>query len=128
MPSADDIARTIEPGSLEQGDRQAVASQLQQAIPSLQGQGSPSGPAPGAPAPGAPTDPMARLLNGGYGSDLPVTDGLSVGPGAGPSSAAQGIASSPLIERLRLVATEAKSPLLRQQARQALRREIRKAI
>lgn len=128
MPSASDIASTIEPGSLEYGDRQAVAGRLQETIPDLQGGASPSGPAPGAPAPGAAQDPLARLLGGKYSSDLPPTDGLSVGPGAGPPSTGQGIASSPMIEKLRLIATQANSPLLRQYARQALRREIKKSL
>jgi len=128
MPSASDISSTIEPGSLEYGDRQVVANRLQQAIPSLQGGATPSGPAPGAPAPGAPQDPLARLLGGAYSSDLPPTDGLSVGPGAGPPSTGAGIASSPLIEKLRLIATEASSPLLRTYARASLRREILKSV
>lgn len=128
MVSASDISRTIEPGSLEYGDRQAMSNNLQQALPALQGGASPSGPAPGAPAPGAAQDPLARLLGGKFSSDLPPTDGLSVGPGAGPPSTGAGIASSPLIEKLRLIATEASSPLLRQHARAALRREVLKSL
>jgi hypothetical protein len=128
MPSASDISRTIEPGSLDYGNRQVVANRLQETIPALQGGSVPSAPAPGAPAPGGPQDPIARLLSGGYSSDLPPTDGLSVGPGAGPASTGVGIASSPLIEKLRLIATEASSPLLRTYARASLRREILKSV
>jgi len=124
MASGSDIARTIEPGSLEYGDRQAITGRLQDSISAIQGGGPPSAPAPGAPAPGPAVDPLARLLGGKYSSDLPVTDGLSVGPGAGPALPGGGVASSPLVEKLRIIATEANSPLLRQYARAQLRREI----
>jgi hypothetical protein len=128
MPNADQISRTIEPGSLPQGDRQVVKDRLQQSLSSLQGGGAPSAPASGAPASGGPQDPLARLLGGKFSSDLPPTDGLSVGPGAGPASTGVAIASSPLIDKLRLIATEASSPLLRAYARASLRREIKKSV
>jgi len=118
VPNADDISRTIEPGSLDQGDRQVVAQQLQTAI------GPQTGPQPGsAPAPaGAPgADELSRLLDGGHSSDLPVTDGLSLGPGKGPASAAGLRSDSPKVKKLRLLALGASSPVLRQMARDALR-------
>ena len=128
MVSASDISRTIEPGSLEYGDRAAVTDRLQQALPTLQqGTGS-SAVAPGAPAPGSPVDPMKRLLEGGYKSDLPVTDGLSMGPGAGPPTTGVAMAESPMIAKLRLVAMQAESPLLRHYARTALRRELKRNV
>jgi hypothetical protein len=128
MPSASDISDTIQPGSLEYGERQAVAGRLQEALPTLQGGTSSSAVAPGAPAPGAPQDPMQRLLGGGFSSDLPVTDGLSLGPGAGPPTSSVAMAESPTIGKLRLIAMQASSPLLRHYARTALRRELQKGL
>jgi len=122
VPSADDIARTIEPGSLPQGERQEVAGQLQQALGGLA-----SGPA--APVEAAPDaiegdiDPLERLLSGEHTSDLPVTSGLSQGPG---STGLRPQSETPKVERLRAVATSAKSPVLRYQARAALRRELKR--
>lgn len=125
MPSADDIMRTVEPGSLPQGDRQKMASQLQQALGSAGG----GPPVPAAQPPvsgGGVPSPLSRLLGGGGSSDLPVTDGLSVGPGAGPSLGPVASAENPLIGKLRVIAMEASSPLVRYQARTALRREMKK--
>lgn len=126
MANADEIMRTVEPGSLPQGERQAMASRLQQALPKPGGGGgAPTSQAP-ASSGGAP-NPLSRLLGGGYSSDLPVTDGLSVGPGAGPARSAIAAAESPKIGQLRMVALEAKSPLVRYHARMALRREVQRA-
>jgi len=118
VPSADDISRTIEPGSLDQGDRQVFADQLQGVL------GPQVGPAPGsAPTPaGAPGgDELDRLLGGGHSSGLPVTDGLSLGPGKGPAASPGLTPESPKVTKLRLIATGASSPVLRQMARDALR-------
>lgn len=124
MASADEIARSIEPGSTEYGDREVLAGQLQDALGG--GAAAPAGPSVGpGPAPSATTDPMAKLLGGGHKTDLPTTSGLSVGPGAGPV-ASQGVATSPRIDQLRAIATGAKSPYLRQLARDALRRELKR--
>lgn len=126
MVSADDISRTIEPGSTEFGERDDIEANLQSAIPQLQGSAGPASPGllPSGGA-GSSVNPMQELL-GGEVSDLPVTDGMSVGPGAGPGQTAQGVADSPTMNKLRLLATEAKNPVLRQKARNALRAELRR--
>ncbi len=121
MVSADDISRSIEPGSLPYGERQEVAGNLQAA---LGGQGAGPAPAPEAPAQevDAEIDPMERLLSGDHSSDLPITEGLPYGPGGGGAAA---VPELPEIERVRLVAENAKSPVLRYLARNALRRHLR---
>ncbi len=119
MPNADDIARTIEPGSLPQGERQVVAGNLQAALPGGGVGGSPAPAVPHAPAPGI--DPIERLLAGDHETDLPVTSGISQGPG---NTGAQSINDSPKVVKLRLLAENAKSPVIRYQARNALRREL----
>jgi len=121
MASADAIARSIEPGSTEYGERQEIASRLDQALSAAPQPGPAVAP---GPAPASLTNPMDKLLGGGHSSDLPVTAGLPVGPGPGPASASRGLASSPKAEQLRAIATSAKSPILRQLARDALAREI----
>ena len=118
MPaSADDVARSIEPGSTEFGDRQVIEDQIGQIMGNA---ASPSAPAPGAASSGA----LNRLGQGAV-SDKPVTDGLSVGPGAGPAQTTQ-IADSPRIEQLRIVAANARSPRLRALARDLLRVEAKR--
>ncbi len=126
-PSADDISRSIEPGSTEYGDRDALAGRIQDAL----GGGAGGAPAPGAQVtPSAPQgggmDPMQRLLGGAHSTDMPATSGMSVGPGS--SGQATAMADSPRIEKLRSIATGAKSPYLRQLARDALRREIKRNV
>jgi hypothetical protein len=119
MPaSADDIARSIEPGSTEYGDRQVVSDRIQQIVGQAQ--------APARPTPGAASSRAQDRLAGGPVSDLPVTDGLSVGPGAGPTQAPV-IANTPRVEQLRVVAANARSPRLRALARDLLRAEAKKA-
>ena len=126
MPNADDISRSIAPGSLPYGERQEVAGNLQAALGGAAGQGA--GPAPVAEEAGDPVDaeidPMERLLAGEHSSDLPITSGLSEGPG---STGLRTKDETPKVERLRAVAMHAKSPVLRYQARAALRREMRRA-
>ncbi len=117
MPSADEISRSIEPGSLESGNRQVVSDRISQIV----GPGSQQAP----PQPGAAsTGAMDRLGQGGV-SDKPITDGLTVGPGAGPANTPQ-IANSPRVNQLRIVAKEARSPRLRALARDLLRVEAKK--
>ncbi len=124
MASADDITRMVEPGSLEYGDRQALKGKLETAL--AQGGGGGGVPQPGPTAStGGATNPMSRMLGKPSDSELPVTDGLSVGPGAGPGRSPSALAESPRIGKLRMIALEAKSPLLRYYARLALRTEIR---
>jgi hypothetical protein len=120
MPSADDIARTIEPGSLPQGERQVVAANLQDALGG-QGLGA-EAPAAIPDAPEEAVDPIERLLSGEHSSDLPITAGLPVGPG---SSGAVANVDSPRIVKLRQLAMHAKSPHIRHSARTLLKRELR---
>ena len=114
-----DISRAIEPGSIPQGGRQEFEGNLSAAL-GAEGGAPPSqgGPAPALPTPGGT---MESLLGGAIpGDDLPVTDGLSVGAGAG------GPTSDPMLSdtagKLRLIAQGAVSPYLRFQARAELRR------
>ncbi len=106
MPNASDIADSIEPGSLEYGDRQVVADRIQAA----------SSQRNAASAPGAATAATQGRLAAGPVSDLPITDGLSVGPGAG----ADVKKSAPGEDQLRMIALNARNPLLRKIARDAL--------
>jgi hypothetical protein len=123
VASADDIARTIEPGSLPQGDRQAFAANLQQALAGSQ-QAGPSVPPPG-PGGADPLGDELGFLDSETISDKPVTAGLSVGPGGGPAPTT---VDSPKIEKLRAIALGARSPVLRQMARDALRAEIARRV
>lgn len=122
MANADDIMSTLEPGSTDYGDRQVLTNQLQEALASSQQQG-PMVPA-GTPPPPEPGGSELDYLDAEHSSDLPVTDGLSVGPGASPPSVNP--TDSPKIEKLRLIATGARSPVLRHMARNALKAEIRR--
>lgn len=126
--NADQIGRTIEPGSLPQGQRQEVVSNLQTALGSSGGSPASQGavPAGGAAVPSQAPDPLQRLLSGSSSSDLPVSDGLSKGPGNGPLRPGNNYAGSPKVQKLRLLASQASSPMLRQMARDALRAEVRK--
>jgi hypothetical protein len=115
--SASEIGAAIEPGSIPQGGRQELEANLQEVV---------GGGGGGAPTVGAAPLPQAggtleSLLGGAIGGDeLPVTDGLSVGAGA------PGAQNDPMLsdqaQKLRLIATKAASPMLRQSARNALRR------
>lgn len=126
MPAG--IERTqaaIAPGSTEYGERQ----NLEQGISSAMGAaGQPTGGAqPAVPVPPMPDNPLGALLSGEIkGDQLPVTDGLSVGPGAGPPQ------NDPMMstraQRLRTIATEAASPVARSAARRALRRMTRESL
>ena len=107
-----DISDTIEPGSTEYGDRQVLEDQMRQ----IQQQ-----PATRRPStPGAVTSRAQDRLATGPVSEKPVTSGLSVGPGSGPVVEA-GPEESPLMEKYRIIATEARNPYLRHLARNALR-------
>ena len=126
-----DVAKAIEPGSTESGDRAGLEQGLQQ----MSG-GGPVG-APGAGAPPAagglniPEDPIGGLMSGEVrgNADLPITDGLSVGPGAG--SADTGIDPSMQTSRaskVRDLAMNASTPAIRAAARNELRRMLREPI
>ncbi len=111
MASAEEINDSIEPGSLAYGDRQVVEDRIRQA--------SQSKPAPHQP--GSSSAATAQRLESGPVSDLPVTAGLSMGPGAGPMANEQPI----IADQYRTVAENARNPLLRKLARDALRATLR---
>ena len=107
----------IVPGTLPYGEREGFAAAADAA-----GQDAPSTPAAtsGAAGVGGPLDPLQSMLTGNIPPSAdPVTAGLSVGPGASPSTSPG--ASDPIKQRLQYVALNAKSPKLRLQARSALR-------
>ena len=117
MPaSADDVTRSIEPGSIPSGERGPIEDRIKQAMATR----------PEAPAPGAAGARGLDKLAQGPVSDKPVTDGLALGPGASPASPT-GIKDSPRIEQLRLIASEARTPRLRALARDMLRAESKTA-
>lgn len=129
MATRDQMQRSIEPGSISYGNRQQVEGML----PAAQG----TGPAPGqTPVPGLGGDPLAlpgspedMLLGGDFPSDpnIPATDGMSVGPGSGPPLE-EGDQPSSYAQRLRVIATNAKTPQLRAQARLALKLLARRGV
>lgn len=130
MATAEQLRKSIEPGSTEYGDRQRLEQGLAQVAsgPSQPGaQGGTGGRATPAAAPPGPEDPLGALLSGEIEpEDTPPTDGLSVGPGRGPSGAAnESIWNDDYTQRLRYVAQFAKTPMLRAQARAALRYRVR---
>ena len=110
MPSASDISDSISPGSLEYGDRQVVEDRIQQAAIA----------APAPRTPGAAASATQDRLGQGPVSNLPVTSGLSVGPGAGPSNK-QMVEQSANIDKWRIMAQNGRSPVIRKMARDALR-------
>ena len=123
--SPSDVARSIEPGSTESGERGPLAADIQSNLQGLAGAGPSLGPEATSPDIGG-IDPIQKLLDGET-SDLPVTDGMDVGPGAGPGTGLDAVKQSPRVQKLRMIALGAKSPVLRQFARNALRAEIRRA-
>ncbi len=124
MANADIVKKSIAPGSTESGDRQTLEADIQAimgggggeqmppATPSISGQ-DPFG------------DPESALTGAdGFSSDLPVTAGLDVGPGAG---ATQSFGNLPIstMQSLQDMAINAKTPQVRQMALLALRRIVR---
>jgi len=110
----------IEPGSTEYGDRATLEAGLTE-LGGGAGVGPGGSPAPGATPLPATGDPLGELMGGGVpgNPNLPLTDGLSVGPGAGP--AVEDPMLSTRAERIRVIATSAESPMLRAAARAQLR-------
>lgn len=111
MPNASDIADSIEPGSTEYGERDVIKTRMQQALQSA--------------TPGPDRQPGARMqrassrLSSGPVSDKPVTAGLSVGPGAGPEQ--NSILQSSQAQKFKVLATQARNPMIRKMALDALR-------
>ena len=129
MPAtASDLSAGIAPGSLPHGSRGDLEAGLASAIgtsaPSVDG-------AAGAVDPPVDSvdDPIAALLNGDItpgGGGGPITEGLSVGSGAGPAGQVSGV--SPEQARLQQIAMQAKHPLIRQMARNELRRIVSEGV
>lgn len=128
--TARDMSRAITPGSIPYGDRQTLESNLPQALSAAEQQ---SGGGGGASAGGMPLvipeDPLGALLSGEVAVDPnePSTSGLSVGPGPGPAQAPDVMLGS-RAEKLRRLASESSSPLIRNAARNELRRMSREGI
>lgn len=123
-----EVAKAIEPGSTEYGTRQGLEADLA----SVSGAPVQGGAAAGAGVPQMtiPEDPIGGLLSGeAPGNDqLPVTDGLSVGPGMGGPTGVDPKMLTPRAERVRDLAINATSHSIRQAARNELRRMHREAI
>lgn len=125
--TARDTINSIQPGSIPHGERGGLEAGLQEVLGGQAGgaSGGGGGVAPASPLP-SPNDPLGALLGGQVPGDanLPVTDGLSVGAGAAPISEADPMLSD-RASKLRAIATEASSPMLRAAARGELRRMAR---
>jgi hypothetical protein len=111
MVNADQISKSISPGSTEYGDRQVVGDRIAQVMQQTK--------KPATSPPGAASQGGLDKLKAGPVSDLPVTSGLSVGPGAGATL--DPMANMPEVEKLRILATNGRSPRMRALARDALR-------
>lgn len=122
----DAIQNAISPGSTAYGERGALES----AISAGAGAGGVAGVGSDPVAQGGGTvgvdgtDPLGALLGGEIPVDpnMPVTSGLSVGPGPGRAEDTQ---RDPVQERLIAIAFNAQSPQLRAMARGALRQMVR---
>lgn len=124
-----DAQRAIEPGSVAHGERGQLESGLSEVLGQQAAQGPP---AQGGAAPlQIPEDPIGALLGGEVegNPDLPTTDGLSVGPGAGaPQTDIAPSMVTPRAEIMRELAETAASPAVRAAARNELRRTLREAL
>lgn len=106
MPAGiDKTQKAIEPGSTPYGERGNLEANISQGMSPGAAPGAPGVSPPGVGAP-TPTDPIGALLSGEIkGDNLPVTEGLSVGPGSGPPE--QDPMMSTRAQKLRMIATEA---------------------
>lgn len=121
MPATpSDISAAIPAGTFAQGDRQDFTANLQTA---LGGQGGSSQAAGGQVPPPVDSvqDPMAALISGDLnpGEAGTLTDGLSVGPGAGVDGFEPQL--DPRRVRLTDISTQSNSLVLRSMARAELR-------
>ncbi len=121
-----DAAKAIEPGSTAYGDRATLEQGLTEAV----SPGAPGAPqAPAAGNVGIPSDPVGGLLSGEVSGDqLPTTDGLSVGPGAGGAQNAAPVLEGNRADGLRDLAENSSVPGIRQAARNELRRMARRLL
>ncbi len=116
MATADQLRKSIEPGSIPHGDRAGLEQNLGE-LPST-GAAQAAQPSVGGPSPSG-ADPLGAILSGEVnpgGMGVPLTDGLSVGPGqGGPADI-----PSDKQQRLHLLARASRSPQIRAAARLAL--------
>ena len=112
--------QAIAPGSVPYGERGSLEAGLPGAGPG--GGGIPPTSSGGPSVAGGPSgSPLERMLRGKDApAGLPATDGLSIGPGATPVNP-EVRQDPPVVEKLRVLATQAKVPRLRALARSALR-------
>ena len=123
-----DSQRAIDPGSTESGDRKTLEAGLSEVLGGAGGAPGVGGPASTSSV-SIPEDPVGALLDGSLtGDDLPVTDGLSVGPGAGTPGSQPASMLTPRAEKLRDLAQNASIPGVRQAARNELRRMVRQVV
>ena len=114
----------IAPGSTPQGGRPQLEGAIAEALGG--GGGAPAAGAAQGAAPEPQIDsPLGAMLGGLVKpqAGLPVTDGMSVGPGASPQ-AEEGPPPDKMA-KLQFIAQNAKTPHLRAMARNALRRLVR---
>lgn len=108
--------KAISPNSTAYGDRQTLEAGLSQAGGGGEG-GAPTGagPAPILPATG---NPLGDMLSGAITPDSsgPLTEGLSVGPGAGPIEQPPGPYDNDEARKLQELSTQSTSPTLRRLA------------
>lgn len=127
MTTRDTAKRAIVPGSLPYGERTGFEAAIDRTL------GGTRGAAPASVSPPAGVGavlprrtPLDFLLKSKvFKTSLPVTAGLSVGPGPGPSMDLSGL---PLdrMARLQEIALNARSPVLRSHARILLRELARR--
>ena len=128
MANANDIAAAVTPGSMPYGERQKFAGSLQQAMPGGTGQGPPSPPGLPPIVPQKDMGPLDVLTQGVHSSADPVTAGLTVGPGRTPAAPGAPLLDQDKMSRLRDIAMNARTPVLRNAARQLLRQMAREAL
>jgi len=111
---------SIEPGSVPSGDRAGLEAGLATVLG--QGGGAPGGPAAPVDPVQVGNDPLAALTSGGLTmpENGPITSGLSVGAGPGPE--VEDPLNTDKARQLRLLATQARTPALRQTAIRMLKR------
>ncbi len=121
MATADQLNKSIEPGSIPQGQRGPLVENLGE----LAGGGGAQAaqPAGGGPGTGMPSagNPLGALISGEVNpgdQNTPLTDGISVGPGQGGASDVPDSQQ----QRLALLAQGSRSPQIRSAARLALLR------
>lgn len=124
--SPDEMRRSIDVGSLPFGTRQAFEQGLGEVGSAVPTQGAVRPAAAQAGGLQMPSNPLDPLLAGELdtGHD-PLTSGLSVGPGPGPTSLGDIPISDSSVDRLRILAMNASSPVLRNLARRALRGTVK---